>query len=158
MSRSRIALSSVALAAAFGAGVITTASTSAPTAKRTALAAVNNPVGAKGRTLGLSRVVVPAGAVLALHHHTGTQVASVDAGTLTYTVKTGSVPVYEGAADGNPRLVRRVTAGQTARIGRGQWLVEQPGVVHMAANRGTAVIRIHLANLLGIGDPPSVAN
>ena len=52
-----------------------------------------------------------AGAVIPLHHHTGTQVAYIDAGTLTYTVKTGSVPVYKGAADGTQKLVRRITAG-----------------------------------------------
>ena len=146
-----------ALAAAFAAGALTTA-TSAPTATRHALAAVANPVGAKGRTLGLSRVVVPAGAVLALHHHTGTQVAYIDAGVLTYTVKTGSVPVYKGEADGTQKLVRRITAGHTGRISQGQWLVEQPSVVHMAANRGNGFVEIHLANLLPNGDPPSVPN
>jgi len=157
MSRTRIAFTTLALAAAFGAGALTTAS-SAPTASRHPLAAVDNPVGAKGRTLGLQRVVVPAGAVLALHHHTGTQIAYIDAGTLTYTVKTGSVPVYRGEADGTQKLVRRIRAGQTALINQHQWLVEQPNVVHMAANRGNGYVEIHLANLLPIGDPPSVPN
>ena len=58
-----------------------------PTAQREALAARNNPIGGKGRTLGLSRVAIPAGAQLALHHHAGTQVAFIDKGTLTYTVR-----------------------------------------------------------------------
>jgi quercetin dioxygenase-like cupin family protein len=157
MSRTRTAITTLALAAAFGLGALTTAD-SAPTAKRTALAAVDNPIGAKGRTLGLSRVVVPAGAVLALHHHTGSQIAYIDAGTLTYTVKSGSVPVYKGQADGTQKLVRRITAGHTALISQGHWLVEQPNVVHMAANRGNGFVEIHLANLLPIGDPPSVPN
>ena len=147
----------LACGAAIGAGAISVA-TSAPTAKRHPLAAVNNPVGAKGRTLGLQRVVVPAGAVLPLHHHTGSQIAYISAGTLTYTVKTGSVPVYKGEADGTQKLVRRIKAGQTALIPQHEWLVEQPNVVHMAANKGNGYVEIYLANLLPIGDPPSVPN
>lgn len=146
-----------AIVAAFAAGALTYAA-GTPTATRYALAAVNNPVGAHGRTLALARVVIPAGAVLALHHHTGTQIAYIDAGTLTYTVKTGSVPVYRGAADGSQKLVRRITAGHTARVNQGQWVVERAGVVHMAANRGNGIVEIHVANLLPIGAPPSVPN
>src|SRR4051812_46013839 len=156
MSR-RSLLAAPALAAASAAGALTTAG-GAPTATRHALASVNNPIGAKGRMLGLSEVLIPAGAVIPLHHHTGTQVAYIDAGTLTYTVKTGSVPVYKGAADGTQKLVRRITAGHTGRISQGQWLVEQPSVVHTAANRGNGTVQIHLANLLPNGDPPSVPN
>lgn len=126
------------------------------TAERESLAVDADPRGAKGRTLGLSRVTVPAGAALARHRHTGTQIARIDEGTLTYTVVRGSVTVRSGAADDNPTVVRRISAGQTGRIKAGQWIVEQPNVVHEAANRGTKKIVIYLATLLPNGDPPSV--
>lgn len=128
------------------------------TVERIALAAADDPVGAEGRTLGLSKVIVPAKSRLPLHHHTGTQIARIEAGTLTYTVKSGSVPVYRRQAGETQKLVRTITAGQTARIPQGQWLVEQPDVVHRAANNGNGTVLIYLATLLPTGDPPSVAD
>ena len=127
----------------------------APTAHLEALAATDKPEGAKGRTLALSRVTVPAGAELALHHHEGTQIAHIDKGTLTYTVVEGSVEVRKGSADGDAKLVRKIKAGQTAKIKAGQWVVEQPTDHHMAANRGKKKIVIYLSTLLEKGAPPS---
>lgn len=144
-------------AVAVGAGTVAVAQGGGDPV-REALAAQKNPIGAQGRTLALSRVTVPAGAQLALHHHTGTQIAYIDAGALTYTVKTGSVTVYKGDAGDTQKVVRRIRAGQTGLIKQGQWIVEQPSVVHQAANKGNGTIRILLATLLPNGDPPSVAN
>jgi quercetin dioxygenase-like cupin family protein len=103
----------------------------------------------------LSRVVVEPGAKLALHHHLGTQISRVVSGTLTYTVRNGSAVVREGDAEKDPRRVRSIAAGQTARIQPGQWLVEQPSDVHEAANRGSTPVVIYLATLLQEGAPPA---
>ena len=156
MSKLRLALSGLALVAVLGAGALALAGQPAPV--RTALALKTNPIGAKGRTLGLSRVTIPAGGQIAQHRHTGTQIAYIDRGTLTYTVKTGSVTVRRGAADQHPTVVRKISAGQTGQIKTGQWIVEQPSVVHRAANHGKTGIVIYLATLLPNGDPPSVPN
>jgi quercetin dioxygenase-like cupin family protein len=126
-----------------------------PTAERESLAATDKPEGAKGKTLGLSRVTVPAGAELALHHHEGTQIAHIDKGTLTYTVVEGSVEVRKGAADEDPELVRKIKAGQTGKIKAGQWIVEQRTDHHQAANRGKKKVVIYLSTLLDKGAPPS---
>lgn len=111
--------------------------------------------GAPGRELVLSRVVVPAGAKLALHHHLGTQVARVESGVLTYTVERGSVVVRHGQSDANPTVVRRIKAGQTAKIKAGQWIVEQPSDIHRAANNGSQPVTIYIATLLETGAPPA---
>jgi quercetin dioxygenase-like cupin family protein len=113
--------------------------------------------GASGRTLGLSRVTIPVGGRLALHHHQGTQVAYIQAGTLSYTVKSGGVTVSTGPAD-NPTVVRKINGGQTGQIRAGQWIVEQPSTVHRAANKGKTKIVIYLATLLRTGAPPSTPN
>lgn len=126
-----------------------------PTAIRSALAQTDKVQGAPQRTLVLSRVVVEPGAALALHHHEGTQVARIQAGVLTYTVRRGSVPVREGESDLNPKLVRTIRTGQTARIGEGEWIVEQPSDIHQAANRGTRPVVIYIATLLRKGAPPA---
>jgi quercetin dioxygenase-like cupin family protein len=109
-----------------------------PTAVRSALARSDKVQGAPQRSMVLSRVVVEPGAKLALHHHLGTQISRIASGTLTYTVREGSAVVKEGDAEKDPRLVRTIAAGQTARIQAGQWLVEQPSDIHEAANRGTS--------------------
>jgi oxalate decarboxylase/phosphoglucose isomerase-like protein (cupin superfamily) len=129
---------------------------SSPTAVREALAQAVSPSGARGETLGLSRVVIPPKAQLALHVHPGTQIAYVDKGTLTYTVKTGAVNVYRGEADKQPRLVRRITAGHTAKVRAGQWLIEKPHVQHFGANLSGSPIVILAATLLRNGQPPAI--
>jgi quercetin dioxygenase-like cupin family protein len=98
---------------------------------------------------------VEPGAKLALHHHLGSQVAHIEAGTLTYTVRQGSVVVRTGESDQDPRTVRTIKAGQTAPIRSGQWIVEQPSDIHEAANRGSTPIVIYLATLLKTGAPPA---
>jgi quercetin dioxygenase-like cupin family protein len=127
------------------------------TVTRTALAESTKVRGASGRTLGLSRVTIPVGGRIALHHHEGTQVAYIQAGILSYTVKSGAVTVSSGPAD-NPTVVRKITGGQTGQIRAGQWIVEQPSTVHRAANKGKAKVLIYLATLLKKGAPPSTPN
>ena len=127
------------------------------TVTRTPLAQSTKVKGVKGRTLGLSRVTIPAGGTIALHHHEGTQVAYISSGVLTYTVKSGSVTVMSGPAD-NPTVVRKVSGGQTGKIRAGQWIVEQPSTIHQAANLGSAKIVIYLSTLLRTGAPPSTPN
>jgi quercetin dioxygenase-like cupin family protein len=156
----RIAAASVAGVALIGGGYVAGAAQGeapAPTAKRAELAVSESVRGAKDRTLRLSRVTVPAGANLALHHHPGTQISNIEAGTLTYTVKTGQVKVMRGDAS-TPKLVRTIKAGQTAGIRSGQWIVEQPNVIHQAANRGKTDVVITIATLFPDDAPLSVAD
>src|SRR4051794_11392760 len=128
-----------AVTAAFAAGALAVATlgASTPVATRVVLAAKDNPVGGKGRTLGLTRATIPAGAALALHHHPGTEIAFVARGELTYTVRSGNVAVMHGAADGSARVVRRIRSGQTGPLETGDWIVEQPTMVHRAVNKGS---------------------
>jgi quercetin dioxygenase-like cupin family protein len=125
----------------------------APTAIRNALAQSSQVLGAPNRTMVLSRVEVEPGAKLALHHHLGTQIAHVEAGTLTYTVRRGSAVVRKGESDQSPQTVRTIKAGQTAPIRTGQWIVEQPSDIHEAANRGSAPVVLYISTLLKTGAP-----
>jgi quercetin dioxygenase-like cupin family protein len=125
--------------------------------ERMPLAQSTKVKGAEGKTLGLSRVTIPPGGTIALHHHEGTQVAYIQSGVLTYTVKSGSVTVMSGPAD-SPAEVRKIKSGQTGAIRAGQWIVEQPTTIHQAANKGSAKIVIYLSTLLRTGAPPSTPN
>ena len=138
----------IVLPTAFGA------SAPAPAPVRKDFAQTEHVQGAPGRTMVLSKVTVPAGAKLALHHHLGTQISRVASGTLTYTVRQGKAELFEGEGE-EATPVRTITAGQTARITAGQWLVEQPSDIHQAANRGSGPVVIYLATLLKDGAAPS---
>jgi quercetin dioxygenase-like cupin family protein len=129
----------------------------APTAIRNALAQTSRAQGAPGRTMVLSRVLVESGAKLATHHHLGTQIARIQSGVLTYTVRRGSAVVRRGESDQNPILVRKIKAGQTAQLKAGEWIVEQPSDIHEAANNGSGPVVLYLATLLKTGAPPSTA-
>jgi quercetin dioxygenase-like cupin family protein len=155
--RLTLVLAALALVAAGGVAGYVVAQSGGASATRAALAQSPKVKGADGRTLGLSRVTIPAGGTIALHHHQGTQVAYVQSGVLTYTVKSGSVTVRSGPAD-NPTVVRKISGGQTGKVRAGQWIVEQPSTVHQAANNGSAKIVIYLSTLLKTGAPPSTPN
>jgi quercetin dioxygenase-like cupin family protein len=154
--RLTVVLSALALVSA-GVLVGHVIAQSGPSAVRTPLAQSTKVKGAQGRTLGLSRVVIPPGGTIALHHHEGTQIAYIRSGVLTYTVQSGSVTVMSGPADG-PTVVRKISGGQTGKIRAGQWIVEQPSTIHQAANDGQAKIVIYLSTLLRTGAPPSTPN
>ena len=83
---------------------------------REPLAQTSKARGAPERTLALTRITIQPGTRLALHHHPGTQIAYVDRGVLTYTVEQGSARVKRGPADDHPVLVRKLEAGDTARL------------------------------------------
>ncbi|MBB4663826.1 hypothetical protein [Conexibacter arvalis] len=153
-----------ALALAAVGGSVATTALRAATAEpapvvRTALAETRDPAGAKGRTLGLSRVTVAPGAELALHRHPGTQIAQIARGTLTYWVVRGAVEIRRGDPDSaaGAKLVRTIGAGQRGQIRTGDWIVEKPGTIHHAANRGKVEIEILIATLFKNGAPPSIA-
>src|SRR3954467_15644539 len=129
---------------------------SASQATRTVLAQAVDPAGARGRTLGLARVTIPAHTRLGLHRHPGVQLAYVQKGTLTYTVKRGVVNVYRGAADQKPRVVRRVAGGHTGSVKAGEWVIERPHVVHFGANNGDRRVVILLTTLFKNGSPASI--
>jgi quercetin dioxygenase-like cupin family protein len=154
----RIPLSAVAVIGVVAMAIIlpTAFGASAPTPPpvREALAQTEQVHGAPGRTMVLSKVTVPPGARLAVHHHLGTQISRVVAGTLTYTVRRGKAELFEGESE-EPRHLRDITAGKTAKIRAGQWLVEQPSDIHQAANRGSSPVVIYLATLLKDGAAPS---
>jgi mannose-6-phosphate isomerase-like protein (cupin superfamily) len=143
------------------AGVELTQALAAPqaptpvTVTRESLASAAHPRGADNRTLGLSRVTVMPGTMLARHHHPGTQIGYVERGVLTYTVDQGRARLMAGTGD-DPRLVRVIRAGETARVRPGQWLVEQPTDHHHAVNRGTVPVVIYLATLFRDGEPASL--
>jgi quercetin dioxygenase-like cupin family protein len=149
----------VALLVGAASGALATAAlrASPKPVQRIPLAQADSPAGGKGRTLGLSKVLIPAGAAISLHHHPGTQVAYIASGTLTYSVRKGGVTLMSGTPGESPKMVRRIGPGQTGQIPSGDWIVEQPTTIHSAVNRSSKTIVIYLATLFPIGSPAAIA-
>ena len=161
MKRLLLPVAGLALVASgFGAGIAVTATAAgedpAPvTVTRQSLAEVAGPTGAPNRTLGLSRVIVMPGAVLARHHHPGSQLGYVAEGVLTYTVESGRARLLEGPGD-DPEVIEVVEPGETVKVRPGQWLQEEQGEVHHARNAGDVPIVIYIATLLKTGKPAAI--
>jgi quercetin dioxygenase-like cupin family protein len=108
---------------------------------------------APGRALYLVRYDIAPGTRLPAHRHEGTQIGRVEAGTLTYHVLAGRVPVYRVGVDGKPVLIREISKGEQAELSAGEWLVEAEEVRHWGANLGSAPLVIHASALLREGAP-----
>jgi quercetin dioxygenase-like cupin family protein len=145
------------LASGVGLGVAVPAGAADPpvVVTRQSLAEDQAPPGAPKRTLGLSKVVVMPGAMLAAHHHPGDQIAYIAEGVLTYTVEDGVAKVMKGSGD-DGTLVRELTDGDTARLTPGRWLVESQDMVHHAQNKGSVPVVIYIATLLRTGEPAAI--
>jgi quercetin dioxygenase-like cupin family protein len=154
VARATLVLATLLVGAVLGAVAVASVRAT-PTATRD-VRAETAAVGAPGRLLSLFVVTIPPGLTLPKHHHPGTEIGTVLSGRLTYTVYTGSVPVYRTAADGTPVLTRTVKAGTSALLTPGDTVVEQPTDIHRGANRGTKPVRITLAALFRKGAPPSI--
>lgn len=116
--------------------------------------ATSNPTTAPGQELVLSRVLVPAGDVLAPHTHPGVQMAVISEGVLTYRVITEQVTVVRAAGSSGARN-ETVAAGTTTQLRAGDVVIESPGMQHTAQNDGTTPVVIYLSSLFPAGAPAS---
>jgi quercetin dioxygenase-like cupin family protein len=91
---------------------------------------------------------------IAPHTHPGMQQAVIVAGTLTYTVIEGQVQVTHdaGTADATSETIG---SGQTVELTPGTSVLEVPGMVHMARNKGKQSVVIYLSSLFPVGSPAS---
>lgn len=115
-----------------------------------------NPEAAPGQILELVRYTIPAGLTLPAHTHPGMQVATIESGTLHYTVLEGEVPLTRAAVNATPQPAESITAssGEVA-IGPGDSFVEAEGIVHFGRNAGPEPVVILVASLLTEGQPPA---
>ncbi len=101
------------------------------------------PPGAPDSTLSLVRYTIPAGAKRAPHVHPGVQMASIESGTLTYTVMSGTAQVRRAGATTDTST----TGPTTIELGRGDAVTEAGNMVHFGKNKTNAPVVI-LATLL----------
>jgi quercetin dioxygenase-like cupin family protein len=127
--------------AAPGGGAVPT-TTAVPVAKDV-LASETDPPAAPGRTLTLIRYTIAPGAQLAAHVHPGVQLASIQSGSLTYTVVSGTATVTRAATP----TPEPVTGPNTVTVAPGDAVSEKGDMVHFGANHTDSPVVI-LATLL----------
>ncbi len=111
----------------------------------------SDPAAAPEEVLQLARYTIAAGARLPVHTHPGDQMATVDAGTLTYhVVANGEAAVTR--ADGTTEVLR---PGERATFEVGDAWVEPEGMVHYAENLSGAPVVLIAASLFAAGEPLS---
>lgn len=127
---------------------VASATTAAPATTAAAvvkevLASMTDPPGAPGRTLTLIRYTIAPGAQLPAHVHPGVQLASIQAGSLSYTVVSGTA-IVRRAGNATPEPV---TGPKAITLDPGDAVEEKGDMVHFGANR-TADPVVILATLL----------
>lgn len=141
--------------AVFGAGQATPAAASSGVDRDVIMS--GNPEAAPVQVLELVRYTIPAGIELPPHTHPGMQVATIQSGTLHYTVLLGKVPLKRATSpDGTPEPDIAVTAqsGEVA-IGPGDSFIEAEGVIHFGRNLGPEPVVILVASLFASDQPPA---
>src|SRR3954466_11106643 len=106
------------------------------------------PQNSPGQSLFLQEVVIDPGAKLAQHFHEGTQLATIKAGVLTYSVVSGAVTIMH--RDGTSATF---DAPITVKLPAGDSIVENESLAHHPANMGTKTVVIEAASLLHDGAP-----
>jgi quercetin dioxygenase-like cupin family protein len=104
--------------------------------------------------LALVRVMVAPGAAIPEHEHTGTQIASIISGQLTYTVRSGEVDLYRYGS--SPDRMDRLGAGDTVLLRSGDAIVEHPGSFHQAVNKGADPVLLFSSILYPSAAKPTI--
>lgn len=163
-------LAALALAGLLGAGIVSGIADSARPAlaqeAATPAADVYNaitsdvlieafPVPVERPELSLAIVTIPPGASIGDHDHPGTQISTITEGTLTYTVVTREALMRR--ADSPPDAAfTPIRAGKTVDLTVGDALMEFPGQIHRAENRGDEPVVLWLATLFPDGAPRAI--
>ncbi|HEU5434225.1 MAG TPA: cupin domain-containing protein [Thermomicrobiales bacterium] len=112
------------------------------------------PAAVASPELALVRVMVAPGAAIPEHEHTGTQIASIISGALTYTVRSGEVDLYRSGS--SPVKMDRLGAGDTVVLRSGDAIVEHPGAFHQAINNGTGPVLLFSSILYPSSGKPTI--
>ena len=110
---------------------------------REILADMDSAPGAPGRRLTLVRYTIAPAAQLAPHIHPGVQVASIESGTLTYQVVSGTATIHRAVgANGVPARTEALTGPAETTLRAGDAVIEEGQMVHFGSNRTTATVVI----------------
>ena len=110
-----------------------------------------SPAAAPGQTQVLVRITFAPGGSLGPHTHPGTLIASIESGTLGFTlVDRGEMAIMRSGDAGTPAAEEPITMGQEAELNAGDWFVET-GMVHSARAIGDEPVVVTISGLIEAG-------
>ena len=107
---------------------------------------------AAGMLLVLLRATLAPGAEMPPHTHPGQLVIAVEAGTAGYAIVDEAGESLRGVT-GTPTATAVIPSGTEVLLGPGEWLVEEPGVVHTARNAGEEPLVLLISGLVAADEP-----
>jgi quercetin dioxygenase-like cupin family protein len=114
------------------------------------------PVDVEGKTLVSVRMTIAPGGGVDAHTHPGTLVATIDSGSLVFTLlHEGEMNVNRAAVGGTPSVVEPLTLNQETVLEAGDWFLET-GMVHSAFNTSDEPTVIIISGLIETGQPLTI--
>ena len=107
---------------------------------------------APGMLLVLLRATLAPGSGLPPHIHPGQLVIYVESGTAGYAILSEEGQSGRGRA-GTPVASEVITPGTEVLLGPGEWIIEEPGIVHTARNAGDEPLVLLLSGLVAADEP-----
>ena len=107
---------------------------------------------APGMMLVLLRATLAPGAGLPDHVHPGQLIVAVESGTAGYAIVSEEGESGRGRF-GTPIAAEVITPGTEVLLGPGEWIVEEPGIVHTARNAGDEPLVLLISGLVTADDP-----
>jgi quercetin dioxygenase-like cupin family protein len=109
------------------------------------------PANAEGQSMVLARVIFGVDGSLGAHTHPGTVVASIESGTLGFTLlEDGEMPIMRSGDAGTPAVEEVITTGQEVELKPGDSFVEM-GMIHSARAVGDEPAVVVLTGLIETG-------
>jgi quercetin dioxygenase-like cupin family protein len=102
--------------------------------------------------LVLLRATLAPGASLPAHVHPGQLVIAVESGTAAYAILSPDGQSGRGRF-GTPTATQVITSGPEVLLGPGEWIIEEPGIVHTARNAGEEPLVLLISGLVTADEP-----
>ena len=107
---------------------------------------------APGMLLVLLRATLAPGAGLPAHVHPGQFIVAVESGTAAYAIVDEEGESGRGRY-GTPTATEVITPGPEVLLGPGEWIIEEPGIVHTARNAGDEPLVLLISGLVAADEP-----
>lgn len=107
---------------------------------------------APGMQLVLLRATIAPGAVAPPHVHPGQLIVAVESGLVAYTIVDEEGESRRGQF-GTPTAAEVIPPGTEVMLGPGEWIIEEPGIVHTFRNPGEEPLVLLVSALIAPDEP-----
>jgi quercetin dioxygenase-like cupin family protein len=107
---------------------------------------------APGMQLALLRATIAPGVVAPPHVHPGQLIVAVESGSVAYTILDEEGESGRGRF-GTPTATEAIPPRTEVMLGPGEWIIEEPGIVHTFRNPGNEPLVLLVSALIAPNEP-----